>query len=293
MLLPEVEYARPASVEEAISLLGRHKDAKVLAGGQSLVNVMKLRLAAPGLLVDLNGVQQLREIREDDSGAIRIGAMATYRQIAESETVGAFIPTVAQVAGHIADRQVRNRGTIGGNCCFNDPTSNFPPLLTVMNATFEVRGADGTRTVAGLDFFQGPYRTAVRQGEMLQSITVPVPAEATGTSYLSLRIGDEGPALLHASAQLQVIDGKVTDARVAVGCVAQAPLRLRKLEASLIGAAVETPEFETRLSQSPDEVVGLGDVHASAGYRSKMAQVYARRAILQAALQALEESTRR
>lgn len=293
MLLPEVEYTRPDSLEEAVGLLGRRPDAKVLAGGQSLVNVMKLRLAAPGLLVDLNGVPQLREIQEDGLGAIRIGAMATYRQISESGTILEFLPTVGEVAGHIADRQVRNRGTIGGNCCFNDPTSNFPPLLTVMNAAFEVRGTAGVRTVAAGEFFQGPYRTAVRQGEMLQSITVPIPPTATKTSYLSLRIGEEGPALLHASAQLQVIAGKVTDARVAVGCVAQAPLRLRALEASLIGIAVASPEFETRLSEFPDVVVGLGDVHASAAYRSKMAHVYARRAILKAVQQGVEESTRR
>src|SRR5688572_7939349 len=136
MLLREVEYARAASVEEAIRLLASNDGARALAGGQTLINVMKARAASPDVLVDINHIGELREIRNGGDGALEIGAMATYSQLMTSSEVGATRPIVRDVAAMIADVQVRNRGTIGGNVCSNDPTNHFPPLLVAVDARF-------------------------------------------------------------------------------------------------------------------------------------------------------------
>src|SRR5712691_3429942 len=153
MLLSELDYARPGSVEEAVQLLSR-EDARALAGGQSLVNVMKTRVATPELVVDLNGIDGLRGIRDVD-GALEIGAMTTYTDLVESKKVAAARPVLAEVARTIADVQVRNRGTIGGNVCSNDPTNHFPPLIAAIGAELTIRGANGERTVGADDFFEG------------------------------------------------------------------------------------------------------------------------------------------
>jgi xanthine dehydrogenase iron-sulfur cluster and FAD-binding subunit A len=148
VLLREVEYARPATVEEAISLLGSHDGARPLAGGQTLVNVMKQRAAAPDVLVDLADLDELRSIGFSSGGMLEIGAMVTYAQLEGSSEVDVARPILAEVAATIADVQVRNRGTIGGNVCVSDPTNHFPPLLAALDATFTIRGSGGERTIA-------------------------------------------------------------------------------------------------------------------------------------------------
>src|SRR6266540_783651 len=168
MLLRELEYARPGSVEEAVKLLAGREDARALAGGQSLVNVMKTRVASPELVVDLNRIDGLRGIRAVD-GALEIGAMTTYSAIVESAEVAAARPILAEVARTIADVQVRNRGTIGGNVCSNDPTNHFPPLVAALGAELTIAGPDGRRTVGADEFFEGVYMTAVHPGELLTS----------------------------------------------------------------------------------------------------------------------------
>src|SRR5215470_14866520 len=153
MLLRELDYARPESVDEAVQLLSAREDARVLAGGQSLVNVMKTRVAAPELVVDLNGIDALRGITKD-GGALTIGAMTTYAAIVESPEVAEARPILAEVARTIADVQVRNRGTIGGNVCSNDPTNHFPPLVAAIGAEFAIRAADGEQTSTPEEFFE-------------------------------------------------------------------------------------------------------------------------------------------
>ncbi len=148
MLLREVEYARPSSVDEAVRLLGAHDGARALAGGQTLVNVMKARAASPDVLVDLNELEELRSISVSGE-TLRLGAMATYTQIMASSEVEVARPILAEVVAQIADVQVRNRGTIGGNVCSSDPTNHLPPLLVALGASFTIRGAGGERTVLG------------------------------------------------------------------------------------------------------------------------------------------------
>src|SRR5215813_2054751 len=160
MLLREVEYARPSSVGDAVSFLAANDGARALAGGQTLINVMKARAASPDALVDLNGLDELRGIDLAADGTLSIGAMTTYTEIVESAEARAR-PILGEVCAQIADVQVRNRGTIGGNVCSNDPTNHLPPLLTAIGARMCIQGAGGEREVEAEDFFLGVYMTAV------------------------------------------------------------------------------------------------------------------------------------
>src|SRR6059058_657429 len=184
MLLREVEYARPARVQEALRLLGANDGARALAAGQTLINVMKARAAAPDVLVDLADLAELKTIAIAGD-KLELGAMVTNAQICESDEVAVSRPILAEVAAQIADVQVRNRGTIGGNVCASDPTNHFPPLLVALGATMTIAGADGERDVAAEDFFLGVYMTAVGEGELLTKITVPAAAHP-GDSFAAL-----------------------------------------------------------------------------------------------------------
>src|SRR6476619_6319114 len=170
MLLASVEYARPRSLDEALFLLAANPNARALAGGQTLVNVMKARIAAPEVLVDLNDLPELREIRETGDG-LELGAMVTYSQLVTASEVHRSRPILADVSAQIADVQVRNRGTVGGNVCSNDPTNHLPPLFAALGATMAIVGPDGERTVASDDFFLGVYLTAVGPGELLTRVS--------------------------------------------------------------------------------------------------------------------------
>src|ERR1041384_6607524 len=160
MLLREVGYARPSSVEEALQLLAEDDGARALAGGQTLVNVMKARAGSPDALIDLNGIDALRGIELGGDGTLEIGAMTTYTELMASSEARAR-PILGEVCAQIADVQVRNRGTIGGNICTNDPTNHLPPLMVALGAQMTVAGAGGERTVSAADFFLGVYMTAV------------------------------------------------------------------------------------------------------------------------------------
>lgn len=277
MLLREVEYARPATVEEAISLLAGNDGARALAGGQTLVNVMKQRAAAPDVLVDLADLEELRAIGFSADGLLEIGAMVTCAQLIGSSEVDVARPILAEVAGTIADVQVRNRGTIGGNVCVSDPTNHFPPLLVALDATFTIRGPGGERTVSADEFFVGVYVTAVGEGELLTKINVPA-SSGTGDGYAGLTIGAHGTYIVNAAA---TVSGG--DARVAIGCVSASPVRATAMEERLAGgdyseAAVRTAAEGLGASLDPPS-----DVHGSADFRRHLAEVSAVRAVLQAA----------
>src|SRR5438093_5371497 len=171
MLLREVEYARPAGVEDAVRLLAEHDGARALAGGQTLINVMKARAASPDVLIDLNSLEELKGIELRPDGTVEIGAMATYSDIIESAEARAR-PILGEVCAQIADVQVRNRGTIGGNVCSNDPTNHLPPLLVALGATMTIAAGDAERTVPAEDFFVGVYETAARPGELLTRVPI-------------------------------------------------------------------------------------------------------------------------
>src|SRR5919198_1771418 len=219
MLLREVAYARPTAVEEAVELLADDPGARALAGGQTLINVMKARIASPEVLVDLNGLEELKAIELGADGTLELGAMVTYSQLISSAEARAR-PIVGEVAAQIADVQVRNRGTVGGNVCANDPTNHLPPLLVALGATMTITGRDGERTVPAEEFFLGVYMTAAGPGELLTKVTIP-PAGGAGDAFASVAIGRDGTGIVNVAAS---VDG---GARVAVGCVAAVPPLVR------------------------------------------------------------------
>jgi carbon-monoxide dehydrogenase medium subunit len=263
MLLRELEYARPGSVEEAVRLLAAREDARALAGGQSLVNVMKTRVASPELVVDLNGIDGLRGIRRTEDGGLEIGAMATYAAIVDSADVAAARPILAEVARTIADVQVRNRGTIGGNVCSNDPTNHFPPLLAAVGAELTIAGPNIERTVGTDEFFEGVFMTAVHPGELLTKIRIPAKGDARD-GWASTTLGTEGTGIVSVAA---TVSGGT--ARIAIGCVAATPV-------VLTASADETAIKDAVRSASLDPPA---DVHASADYRRHLAEVLAARAV--------------
>jgi aerobic carbon-monoxide dehydrogenase medium subunit len=266
MLLRELDYARPQSVEDAVKLLGAREDARALAGGQSLVNVMKTRVATPELVVDLNGIDALRGI-EDDGGALVIGAMTTYADIVSSPEVASARPILAECARTIADVQVRNRGTIGGNVCSNDPTNHFPPLLAALGAELTIRSADGERTVSTDEFFEGVFQTAVHPGELLTHVRVPARGNARD-GWASVTLGKDGTGIVSVAA---CVSGGT--ARIAIGCVAATPVVVTaSADETAVKDAVRAAELDPP-----------ADVHASADYRRHLAEVLAARAVREAA----------
>jgi aerobic carbon-monoxide dehydrogenase medium subunit len=263
MLLREVEYARPASVEEAVRLLSAHDGARALAGGQTLINVMKARAASPDFLVDLGRLAELKGIDLASDGTVTIGAMVTYSELTASAEARAR-PILADVCAQIADVQVRNRGTIGGNVCSNDPTNHLPPLMVALGATMHVVGANGERAVPAEEFFLGVYMTAAGPGELLTKISIP-PGKSDG--FASITIGRDGTCIVNAAA---AVNGGV---RLVLGCVDAVPVLLQSdsAEDDAVRSAVRNADLDPP-----------SDVHASADYRRHLAEVVAARAVAQA-----------
>jgi carbon-monoxide dehydrogenase medium subunit len=268
MLLREVQYARPKTVEEAVALLAANDGARPLAGGQTLVNVMKARAASPDVLVDLQDLDELRGVRDLGSGSVEIGAMTTYSQLIDDEAAGAR-SILGEVAGTIADVQVRNRGTIGGNVCSNDPTNHLPPLLVALGATFTIAGENGERTIDADDFFVGVYMTAAGPGELLTKITIP-PGGQDG--FAAVTIGRDGTGIVTAAASLN------GGARIAIGCVDAVPVRAHQME-ERIGSDFSDANVDAAAQGLGASLDPPGDVHATADYRRHLAEVLAVRAV--------------
>jgi aerobic carbon-monoxide dehydrogenase medium subunit len=261
MLLREVEYARPASVQDAVRLLSEHEGARALAGGQTLINVMKARAASPDVVVDLQDLEELKQIELAADGTLTLGAMVTCTQLLESAEARAR-PILGEVCAQIADVQVRNRGTIGGNLCSNDPTNHLPPLMVALGARMTIVGAGGERQVSAADFFLGVYATAAGPGQLLTTISVPA---GRGDGFAAVTIGKDGTCIVNAAASL---DGRAP--RIAIGCVDAVPVVLEadSTEADAVRGAVRGARL-----QPPS------DVHASAEYRRHLAEVLAVRAV--------------
>jgi aerobic carbon-monoxide dehydrogenase medium subunit len=262
VLLREVEYAKPASVADALAILKEHDGARALAGGQTLINVMKARAASPDLLVDLNGLTDLKGIELASDGTLTIGAMTTYTELAASAEARAR-PILGEVCITIADVQVRNRGTIGGNVCANDPTNHLPPLMCAVGAQMTIVSADGERTVPAADFFLGVYLTAVGPGELLTRIAIPAGKQ---DGFAAVTLGADGTCIANAAAS---VNGGV---RVALGCVDAVPVVIEAASPDTVGEAVRAAGL-----QPPS------DVHASSEYRAHLAEVLAVRAAREAA----------
>jgi carbon-monoxide dehydrogenase medium subunit len=265
VLLRAVDYERPASVADALRLLAENDNARALAGGQTLINVMKQRAASPDMLVDLADLEELTTISATPEGELELGAMVTLAQLIGSDEVRKNRPILADVAARIADVQVRNRGTVGGNVCSNDPTNHLPPLTAALGATMTIVSQTGERTVPAEEFFLGVYMTAVGPGELLTKISIP-PAGGTADGFASLAIGRDGTGIVNVAAS---VNGQ---ARVAIGCVSAVPVLVTSdpaedsVREAVRGAGLDPPS----------------DVQASADYRRHLAEVLAVRAVREA-----------
>jgi len=277
MLLREVSYARPSTGEEAVSLLTEHDGARALAGGQTLVNVMKQRAASPDVLVDLADLDELRAISVSGT-TLEIGAMATLAAIMRSSEVEVSRPILAATAATVADVQVRNRGTLGGNICVNDPTNHFPPLLAALGASMTIRSAVGERVVTAEEFFVGVFETAVGEGDLLTRISVPAAGKGTGDGMAGVTLGAHGTYVANAAAS--VVDGTW---RIALGCVDAVPHRAAAVESALVGADVDEAAVRSAVEGLGATLDPPADVHASAEYRRSLAETSTVRAVLQAA----------
>jgi carbon-monoxide dehydrogenase medium subunit len=275
------DYVRASTVPEAVALLQARENAKLLAGGHSLLPLMKLRTATAGTLVDIGRIAELKGVSRPN-GSAAIGPLTTHSMIAAS----ADLPSaLREAAGNIGDLQVRNRGTIGGNIAHADPASDHPTVLIALGATFYMTGPSGQRFVPAGKFFTGLFETSLGTQDVLTGIEVPIHEKGTGSAYAKMVHPGSGYALLGAAAVLTIKDGKCTAARVAVGGLTPRAIRAPSVEAALVGQAVDEARIAAA-AKAIDSDLGsdlLGDFYTSADYRKAMAPVYVQRALRLAA----------
>ena len=272
------DYFRAASVEEAVALLHRHGDAKVLAGGHSLLPIMKLRLAQPGAVVDIGHIHILRGISHHD-GTIRIGALTTHAALAASEILQAECPLLAEAASHIGDPQVRNKGTLGGNVAHADPASDLPAVLVASGATLNLSAARGDRSVPAREFFTGLLETQIGDDEILTAIDVPRLREGTGTCYLKHEHPASGYAICGAAAVVSGGRASAAGVELAFNGVTATPHRASAVGDALAGTSMTDAEIDRAVDEHLSVDEPLGDVQASGEYRVELAKVYGKRAL--------------
>ena len=268
------DYARPGSLDEALGLLAAHgEDAKLLAGGHSLIPAMKLRLAQPKLVIDIGGISDLRSISQQD-GKIAIGALTTHYEIESSDLLKQSCLLLPEVAGKIGDMQVRNKGTIGGSCVHADPAGDWPAAMLALDAEFEVVGRNGNRTIAAKDFFVGMLTSAIGPDEILKVIRVP--ATAKSAAYVKFAQKASGFAIAGVAA---IVDKQRKEVAVGITGVAPAAYRAASVEASLRGSDLSSATIASAAEKAADGVDPLSDIHASAEFRAHLARVQAKRAL--------------
>ncbi len=279
-------YHAPGSLEEAFGLLRQHgEDAKLLAGGHSLLPAMKLRLTQPEMLIDLSRIPGLNGIRRDGD-ALVIGALTTHTEVATSEAVRSLVPGLADTASVIGDLQVRNRGTMGGSVAHADPGADLPVTLTALNASFVLTSSEGERTMAADDFFVDFFTTALEPDEILTSIRIPLPSTPARTSYAKLPHPASGYVVVSAAAALTVDGGACTGARVVLGGVGGTPHRATGTEAALEGQVLTPKTMAAAAQRAAEGIDPHADSYADEDYKRHMAVVYAGRAIEAAAARA-------
>jgi carbon-monoxide dehydrogenase medium subunit len=280
MIPSAFDYMRPTSLAEATRLLASHADdAKILAGGHSLVPMMKLRLAAPKMLIDIGRLSELSGIHEEN-GTIVIGACTTHYALETSALVRQRCPLLAETAAAIGDVQVRNRGTIGGSIAHADPAADWPAAVLALDATITLVHRAGTRTVKAADFFVDLLTTTMASNEILTEIRVPANAPRTGSAYLKVLQPASGFALTGVAAQITLGTNNVPQ-RVAVGItgVSNKPFRASATESALQGQAATPEALAQAATRAVESIDALGDIHASAEYRLHLARVYTKRAL--------------
>jgi carbon-monoxide dehydrogenase medium subunit len=276
MIANSFAYTAPKTLSEALALLA--DGAKPLAGGMSLIPMMKLRLASPEHLVDVGRLAELNYIREQ-AGEIHIGAAATHYDIESSPLLLGKCPLLAETAGYIGDIQVRNMGTIGGSVAHADPAADYPAALQALEAKIVLRNSKGERTVSTAGFFLDTFTTALEPGEIVSEVIVPVEPGLTGTSYQKFLQPASGFAIVGAAARIRQEGGKLTLVRIGITGVSGCSYRARKVEDALAGKAGTDAEIRAAAALAADGVEPNSDLHASAAYRRSLAAIYTARAI--------------
>jgi len=278
MIPTSFDYVRARNLNDALKAMG--KNSKVIAGGHSLLPLLRFRLAQPDRLIDIGQLPQLKGIKKA-GGGLKIGAATTYRELLESKDVKALYPLIAEVTEHIGDLQVRNAGTIGGGLAHADPAADMPPVMLVLDATFALQSKGGKRSVPARKFFKGPFTTALKPNELLVEIQLPAPPKGAGTAYASFEQAASGYALAGAAVLIAVAKGMITRADLAFTGLADAPF-LAPAAAKLVGTQGGSDLIAQVTSLAVAGVEANDDMHANADYRKHIAAVAARRALTEA-----------
>ena len=279
----QFDYHTPGTIREALDLLGRHKDdAKLLAGGHSLLPAMKLRLAQPKHLVDLRKVPGLSGIKEE-GGTLVVGAMTTYYAIESSSVAKTKCPLLGQVAGQVGDPMVRNLGTIGGSLAHADPAADFPAAIIALGAEMVAEGPKGKRTIKADDFFKGLLTTALAEDEILTEVRVPATPAKTGVAYMKFPHPASRFAVVGVAAVLTVDAGKVGKASVGITGAGTKAVRAKGVEAAITGKAADAASIQAAAERAPEGVDVQADLQGSEDYKKHLLKVFAKRAMEAAA----------
>jgi carbon-monoxide dehydrogenase medium subunit len=280
MITHPFTYQAPATVEDAVQQLGKGGDAKVIAGGHSLLPLMKLGLAQPDTLIDLRRIASLREIRTDSDGTIVVGALATHRDIAHDETVRAKLTALSDAAGEVGDLQVRARGTIGGSLAHADSAADEPAPTLAYDATIRAIGPKGRRDIKARDYFKGTFETALAADEIIVEVRFPAPAGRTGGAYAKFAHPASGFAVTGVAAVVTITsDGSIERAAIGVAGAAAAAYRATAAEKALTGTKGDAKAIADAAGKAADGITALADLAASAEYRKQLVTVYTKRAI--------------
>jgi carbon-monoxide dehydrogenase medium subunit len=276
------DYVRPSTVEDAVAALAdAGEDAKVLAGGQSLIPVLRLRLAAPNLLVDLGGLAQLRGIQVDGDELV-VGAMTTHAEVAASPLVAQYAPLLAQATAQVGDRQVRHRGTLGGSLAHADPAGDLPAVASALDARFVVAGPEGRRTVPAGEFAVDMFTTALRPDEVLVEVRFPR-YDGWGTHYEKFHRTAQAWAIVGVAAAVQRANGSIAQARISLANMGPTPVRATAAEQALAGVPVSVEAITAACAGAGEGTVPPDDLSGSADYRRHLAKVLTARAVVAAA----------
>ena len=278
------DYYRAASLDEAVALLGEHPEARLLAGGHSLIPLMKLRLAQPAALIDIGRIAELRgiEVAKSEHGQpdlLRIGSLTTHAELAGSPVLAEACPLLAEAAARIADPQVRNKGTLGGNIAHADPGSDLPAVLVALDATVHLHGPGGARAVPARRFFTGLLTTDMAAGEVLTRVEVPAVGAGAGSAYLKVEHPASGYAVCGAAALVRMSGGSVAAASLAFNGISATPHLAAAVTDALAGGDAADGAIDAAVDGHLSIAEPMGDLHASGEYRLHLAAAYGKRAL--------------
>jgi carbon-monoxide dehydrogenase medium subunit len=279
MIPSKFDYVRPNSVDEAVAALkAGGEDSKVITGGQSMLPLLRLRLAAPSILVDCARIDEMKGVK-DNGDSVTIGAATTHWDVLHNDIVKTHVKLLADATATVADPQVRHRGTFGGALAHGDPAGDLPAVVLALDATMEIAGAKGRRQVAAKDFFVDYFTTAVGPDEILVSITIPKLGKGWGTCYEKFNRTANGWAIVGVAAAVKVEGGKITDARIGLTNCAAVPVRASSVESALKGASASAAEIEAASQSAAEGTRATSDLAADKEYREHLMRVITARAV--------------